>query len=162
MKKCRYCKIDLSYDLFAKNKSTKDGLSYYCKKCCVKKTKESRAREKTINPITGKTEYKKKYNEYPVNSKEYLRNVFLKRKYNITLKLYNQMLIEQDNKCAICARHSDELPKSLDVDHDHITGKVRGLLCGKCNMGIGYFQDNINLINKASAYIKNHNYCLNN
>lgn len=154
MKNCRYCKKDLSCELFAKNKSTKDGLSYYCKKCCVKKTTESRNREKTINLITGKTNYTRKHTEYPVNSKEYIKNLTLKKKYNITLKMYNQMLIDQNNKCKICNRHANDLPKNLDVDHDHITGKVRGLLCGKCNMGIGYFQDNIEIINNALLYIK--------
>jgi hypothetical protein len=66
------------------------------------------------------------------------------------------MLVMQDSKCAICARHIDELPKTLDVDHCHTTGKVRGLLCGKCNMGIGYFQDNTKTINKALAYLESH------
>lgn len=155
MKNCRYCKEDLSYTSFPKNKTTKDGLSYYCKSCCVKKTMESRNREKTINPLTGRTNYKKKYNEYPVYSKEYIKNNTLKKKYNITLDIYNQMLIDQNNTCAICSRHANELPKSLDVDHCHNTGKVRGLLCGKCNMGIGYFQDNVDIINKALVYITN-------
>ena len=63
------------------------------------------------------------------------------------------MLIDQNNSCAICNRHVNVLPKNLDVDHDHITGKVRGLLCGKCNMGLGYFQDNINIMDKAIQYI---------
>lgn len=156
MKNCSYCKQNLSCTMFPKNKTTKDGLSYYCKSCAVKKTVESRNREKTINPLTGKTNYTKKYNEYPVNSKEYLRNIVLKNKYKITLKTYNQMLVMQDSKCAICARHIDELPKTLDVDHCHTTGKVRGLLCGKCNMGIGYFQDNTKTINKALAYLESH------
>lgn len=153
MKNCRYCKKDLSYNSFPKNKTTKDGLSYYCKGCAVKKTIESRNREKTINPLTGKTNYTKKYNQYPVYSKEYYRNSTLKRKYNITLDIYNQMVIDQDNACAICNRHINDLPKNLDVDHDHITGEVRGLLCGKCNMGLGYFQDDIDIMNKAISYI---------
>jgi len=156
MKNCSYCKQNLSYNMFPKNKTTKDGLSYYCKSCAVKKTMESRNREKTINPLTGRTNYTKKYNEYPVNSKEYLRNIVLKNKYKITLKTYNEMLIMQNNKCAICTRHIDELPKTLDVDHCHITGKVRGLLCGKCNMGIGYFQDNTETISRALTYLESH------
>jgi hypothetical protein len=154
MKNCRYCKKDISLELFAKNKTTKDGLSYYCKKCCVKKTIESRNREKTINPLTGKTNYTKKYNEYPVNTKDYHKNLVLIRKYNMTLEMYNKMIIDQNYTCAICNRHVNDLPKRLDVDHDHITGQVRGLLCGKCNMGLGYFQDNIDIINKALVYIK--------
>ncbi len=156
MKNCSYCKQNLSCNMFPKNKTTKDGLSYYCKSCAVKKTMESRNREKTINPLTGRTNYTKKYNEYAVNSKEYLRNIVLKNKYKITLKTYNEMLIMQNSKCAICTRHIDELPKTLDVDHCHTTGKVRGLLCGKCNMGIGYFQDNTETISRALTYLESH------
>lgn len=154
MKNCGECKKDLTYDLFPNNKNTKDGLSHYCKKCCVKKTMESRNREKTINPLTGKRNYKKKYNQYAVNSKDYIRNSVLKTKYKINLEIYNQMILDQNNKCAICNRHTNILPKALDVDHCHTTGKVRGLLCGKCNMGIGYFQDNPEIIEKALNYIK--------
>lgn len=156
MKTCKDCQQNLAQDLFPSNKNTKDRLSYYCKRCCVKRTMASRKREKIIDLESGKTIYKRKYTKYTVNSKEYHRNIVLIHKYNITLEEYNKMLFKQDNKCAICERHLNELPKTFDVDHCHTTGKVRGLLCGKCNMGIGYFQDNSLIIEKALTYIKSY------
>lgn len=154
MKKCALCKVLLSVDSFPKNKTTKDGLSYYCKECAVKKTMESRSREKIKDPSTGKTVYSRKHVEYAVNSKEYHRNLILKKKYGITLSEYNNLVLEQDHKCAICKIPVSNLPKTLDVDHCHITGKIRGLLCGKCNMGIGYFKDDTTLLEAAIKYLQ--------
>src|SRR5258707_1620309 len=60
-----------------------------------------------------------------------------KSKYNITITEYYELLELQNYQCAICKRESWEGEKGLSVDHDHITGKVRGLLCTGCNLGIG-------------------------
>ena len=87
----------------------------------------------------------------------------LKRTYNISLDDYNKLLEIQDNTCAICnkeetqqSNYAADGPDSLRVDHCHSTGKVRGLLCAKCNFGIGQFNDNVALIEKAIEYIKSH------
>lgn len=77
----------------------------------------------------------------------------LAKKYGITQEDYNRMLAEQDGCCKIC-RSSDPVGvKSFAVDHDHVTGKVRGLLCHRCNPGLGYFQDNPELLRKAIDYL---------
>jgi hypothetical protein len=70
--------------------------------------------------------------------------------YGITLEEYNRLFILQNGKCAICSVSQD---KSLDVDHCHKTNKVRGLLCRKCNLGIGFMQDNPEICKKASEYL---------
>lgn len=67
--------------------------------------------------------------------KEMKRRSHLKRKYNLSVEEYRQMLLMQDGKCAICGR-----AKTLHVDHDHSTGKIRGLLCATCNLAIGGFE----------------------
>ena len=81
----------------------------------------------------------------------------LKSNYGITLDEYDRMAEAQDHKCAIC--HSTD-PKGngsrFAVDHDHKTGKVRGLLCGPCNMGIGKLGDDIALLTAAIEYLKDH------
>lgn len=72
----------------------------------------------------------------------------LKERYNLTKDEFNEMLDAQNGICLICPN-----PASV-VDHDHKTNKVRGLLCSKCNLGIGYFQDNPELLVKAAEYLK--------
>lgn len=71
-------------------------------------------------------------------------------KYNIEPKEYESMLARQNNSCAIC-----ELPsENLCVDHDHTTGKIRGLLCHNCNRGLGSFRDNPLFLKKAAMYLQ--------
>ena len=79
----------------------------------------------------------------------------IERTYGITLREYEQMYIRQNGTCAIC--HHPEPVKSrlfLAVDHDHKTGRVRGLLCSKCNTGIGMFEDQIGVLYSAIRYLK--------
>ena len=64
----------------------------------------------------------------------------LKKKYGITLEQYDEMFEAQGGICAIC-KESDITGKRLSIDHDHETGKVRGLLCGKCNTRIGVLEN---------------------
>ena len=66
----------------------------------------------------------------------------------------DKMKKAQKNKCAICGKHKDSLKKKLAVDHCHKTGKIRGLLCGNCNNGLGRFQDNVKFLEKAIKYLK--------
>lgn len=80
----------------------------------------------------------------------------LKRHYNMTLGQYEEMLVKQDNRCAICGTHKDNLKRILQVDHDHITGEVRELLCNSCNGGLGLFRDNPTLLRLAEQYINKH------
>jgi len=81
------------------------------------------------------------------------RNGCLLNNYGITIEEYNELFIKQGGRCAICGRHQSELRKHLFVDHEHTTGAVRGLLCNKCNFGIGYFQDNDQLLLEAAKYL---------
>jgi ribosomal protein L33 len=86
----------------------------------------------------------------------------LKRLYNITQEQFNELLEAQDNRCAICSIHKDELDRRMSVDHDHgccpgmeTCGKcIRGLLCGVCNMSMGGFKDDVVLMNKAIDYLR--------
>lgn len=78
------------------------------------------------------------------------RHTQLKTNYGITLVDYQRMLSEQDGVCAIC-RHPSE--KTLHVDHNHETGTVRGLLCEKCNHGLGCFKDDEDILRRAMEYL---------
>ncbi len=69
---------------------------------------------------------------YAADKRGKQKDRYLRRKYGITLKQYYRMLKAQDYKCAICRRPFDEKRKA-NVDHNHKTGKVRGILCYRCN-----------------------------
>lgn len=73
---------------------------------------------------------------------------------NVTPVEYNELFAQQNGCCAICGRHQSNLTKRLAVDHNHITGEIRGLLCHKCNQGIGLLQDDYDLLIKAAKYLK--------
>lgn len=66
---------------------------------------------------------------------------------------YQQILEKQGHRCKICGVEASKLPKRLHIDHDHITGEVRGLLCHACNLGLGYFRDNTANLWSAIAYL---------
>lgn len=80
---------------------------------------------------------------------EQRRSWALKKNYGITIDDYNRMYAEQHGSCVICRK---SFPV-LDVDHNHETGKVRGLLCKKCNKGLGHFDDQPVLLFSAIDYL---------
>jgi hypothetical protein len=81
-----------------------------------------------------------------------------KRKYNITLKEYEELLEQQGGKCAICGsiKPGGKNKFVFCMDHDHETGKIRELLCHYCNKGLGDFKDNPEFLVAAAAYILKH------
>ena len=91
--------------------------------------------------------------EYRSKNKSSRRDKDLQRLYGITLADYDKMYISQNGCCAICKIHQSEDKLTFCVDHCHITGKVRGLLCSKCNKAIGLFKDKIELLQKAINYL---------
>ena len=92
------------------------------------------------------------FKKYPERRPRYKRAERLKL-YGLTLETYDLLLKAQGSVCAICKQPSLAKPH-LSVDHNHLTGKVRGLLCVKCNAGLGSFGDNIEMLAKAIAYLK--------
>lgn len=81
--------------------------------------------------------------------KSYDRAHHLKKTYGITQDIYNELYTQQYGKCFLCDIHQE----ILYVDHSHSTGAVRGLLCGKCNTGLGMFNDSKEVLLKALNYI---------
>jgi hypothetical protein len=71
----------------------------------------------------------------------------------ISLEEFNRMLLEQKSVCAICKK-PETTGKDFAVDHCHSTGKIRGLLCVKCNIGIGFFNDDEWLMRDAADYLE--------
>ena len=130
-KECCIChEVKLLSDFF-NSKLTRDFKSTDCKICSVKASNKNR---------------KDNFNRYKDNT--------LKRIFNITLEEYNTLFNNQNGCCAICGKHQSELKKSLCVDHDHITNKIRGLLCQTCNVAIGLLKDDVNILQMGVEYLK--------
>lgn len=81
------------------------------------------------------------------------RHYIYMKDYKISSEEYNSMLESQNNKCAICLNNFD----LLYIDHNHDTGKVRGLLCNNCNTGIGMLKDNFEIVKNAYEYLLRYN-----
>lgn len=80
----------------------------------------------------------------PINA----RKNWLKYKYGLTLEQYENMKLQQKEKCKLC-----DQKKFLVIDHNHLSGKIRGLLCQGCNKGLGHFQENIIILKEAIKYL---------
>jgi nitrate/TMAO reductase-like tetraheme cytochrome c subunit len=137
---CNSCGIEKNVEEFPMRSTTKRGYRQPCKKCLQKTRRKIRR----------------------MDNKWYKRNKKnkLKRKYGISLEEFDKMKNDQNNKCAICNVdfNDAEFNKSFpNVDHNHITGKTRGILCTSCNSGIGFFNDSIELIIKAKEYLEKYN-----
>ena len=84
------------------------------------------------------------------------RRYMLDKRYGLTVEQFDEMVFLQNNCCAICSTKFKNA-KDTNIDHCHKTGKIRDLLCFKCNVGIGRLNDSIELLEKAIEYLKKHN-----
>ncbi len=130
MRHCITCNETKSLESFHKNKNKQFGVSGTCKECAI---------------ANSRLWYK--------NNKDKAKDQKLKKAYGIALTDYNAMFTKQNGCCAICTIHQSELKKALAVDHCHLTGEIRGLLCKGCNRGIGYFNDSADKLYAAISYL---------
>lgn len=94
---------------------------------------------------------RKSYLKHKEKNIEYSTWYNRKRKLGITKEEYLNLLEKQNGVCAIC---NQTCTKSLAVDHDHTTSKIRGLLCNSCNRGLGYLKDSIAILKAATTYLE--------
>ena len=142
---CSKCKIDKNEDEFYScHKGAKKGR---CKVCTRAEAKAWKAANPERNKATNK-----KWNDNNYSKK---RHRDLKEQYGITPDQYQSMFDSQNGSCKICSIHQDKLSKRLSIDHCHDTGKVRGLLCGNCNLMLGYAEDKVDLLQKGINYLSN-------
>ncbi len=134
MKYCKKCGTTKPLFEFYKNKASKDNLTINCKECCKTAEKDYHRRNPT-----------KKINR---NRK----GMITKLGIPLTVAEHNQMIIEQDNKCAIC---KNEMQKPC-VDHNHSTKVIRKLLCQHCNSLLGMAKENVQILENAIEYINSH------
>lgn len=86
----------------------------------------------------------------------------LKYKYGITMEDYKNIFHSQGSCCAICGVSNLPTNGAFHLDHDHTTGKIRGILCNKCNHGLGLFMDNTDFLLRAATYLGGNNESKNN
>lgn len=91
--------------------------------------------------------------DYKEKQKIKSRTIRLKHLYGMTLDQYENLLAEQEGKCRICRNACPE-GKYLSVDHCHKTGKIRGLLCSRCNVALGCFKDSTDNLEAAILYLR--------
>lgn len=127
MKRCKRCKRLKRKSSFYWANTAKTVLAANCKKCANEVTKHWRSHQ----------------------SPEKRHEIQIKWKYGLTLADKTKLLEAQNNGCAICGNKK----RRLQIDHCHISNKVRGLLCRKCNCGLGMFNENVDLLSAAIAYL---------
>lgn len=135
-KRCGKCRQYLPPTDFYKTHINPSGLTCYCRRC----TLEEQRQRRIARPRAWK-------------------NMRLQNEYGITMAQYEALSAAQDHRCAICdqpeqAVHHRGTKKQLSVDHCHDTGRVRGLLCGRCNRGLGFFGNSGERLEKAIAYLR--------
>lgn len=140
VKWCGKCQRWLPLTHFSANRIKWDGLQERCNEC--RKAHYSRVGKftKTIPPLEVRRQR---------------HRVQVIKSYGITEEEFNSMLEKQDGKCAICGT-TDWGKPSPSIDHNHRTGKVRALLCNRCNRVLGLAEDSPELLSKMSNYLKEH------
>lgn len=150
LKYCGICKTEKASGSFYRNSWAKDGLATCCAECRDKyQTQYCKENTAKVNAL----KYQWTENN-PERAREHNRNGATKirlKKYGLTFEQWDEMKLAQGGFCAICG-----LERPLAIDHNHVTGKVRALLCMHCNTAIGHLQDSVEVVAKALEYLKKH------
>ncbi len=151
MKPCTKCRAVLPPQIFSKGRSE-------CKDCVSKYYKQYRKNNlKRIKEIESKyrsdpkNDFKLKRQAYLLKCKDKILQRYLKKQYGLTIENFNDLNKKQKGVCAVCKN----LPDSrLFVDHDHSTGRIRGLVCNRCNRAMGLFKDDYRVLMSAAMYLR--------
>ncbi len=157
LKYCPTCRLYKEVSSFTRRRESKDGLCYQCKKCNCQYVKSRYINNPTERQARNNRTYAIESTEEGKNKKR--ANKLVKR-YSMTVEQYNHLLKEQNYKCAICGSSTPNRKsiRHFIVDHNHITGEIRGLLCSFCNSGLGYLQADLGkqfLVNAIDYYENN-------
>lgn len=144
MKVCTRCKLAKPESEFFRDRRSPNGRMARCKKC---KTAELMKWRRENAPDLESRRY--------WSNRDWERERHLIRKYGVTFARYRELLAEQGGGCAICGK-PEAADRMLDVDHDHQTGKVRGLLCTSCNRVLGHSFDSPDRLKAAASYLERH------
>jgi len=140
------CNKDLPISEFYVGIYGSGGLQSSCKSCQKRKSSDWRRHHPEQARNTSRA--------WELKNKRRRKDTALRKDHGISLVKYEALLNKQEGACAICKQPLTENKKHLDVDHDHTTGKIRGLLCNSCNRGIGFLKDCPNTLRAAANYIE--------
>lgn len=143
---CTKCATTKPLDEFHRDQKRPDGVTFYCKACIRDYDEARRERDPERYAATRKTSS---------------RNHRLRTLFGMTRDEYDEKRAAQNGRCKICGKPEKRRRKNgveidLSVDHDHVTGIVRDLLCGDCNTGLGHFYDDPVLLRAAADYAERH------
>ncbi len=146
-KKCSRCNLDKSISSFHKKKGYKFGVRSECKECIKSWQQEHYSNEE----IKSRKLERQRKPEYRLKQ----RKSHLQNKYGISIEDYNKLLISQNNCCATCKSPTPGGRSTVyfHVDHCHITGNVRGLLCQACNNVLGLVKDNTDTLKAMIKHV---------
>ena len=151
--KVKICTKCGSSGSFAKCNKAKDKLDWWCRSCRT----AARLKWKEKNPDKDKAAYIKRLkNPRLQKRKKVLRRLWhLKTTYNLSKEAWDLKFTEQNKCCAICKTKKPN-GKGWHIDHNHISKKIRGILCHSCNSVLGFSKDNISILKTAILYLKKH------
>ena len=160
--KCSTCGLSKFENVFSRDRYKRKGANsrqalfgrtYDCLACI--RLKRKAAHEKNPEIARRRNAKKRAIYQTPEFKKKHRRHHYMKR-YGITPEIYDEMLNQQKGVCAICGNgKKHKRQKYLHVDHNHKTGKVRGLLCIRCNTILGNSKDDVNILENAIKYLGN-------
>lgn len=159
LKRCKRCDTIKPRSDFYKKADAKDRLSPYCNECKYADWQRRYAANKDHIRALARKNYFKNHAARRAQSREYIKRTRLQiqarvtyKKYGITAAEYEAMFRKQNGGCAICHGMNFNGLR-LAVDHDHKTGKVRGLLCSKCNLVLGQAGDSVERLYRCADYL---------
>ncbi len=141
-KRCSDCKTTLDIINFKHHSSQ-------CHDCRLEKKRETARAYLKTNEISNKFKNSEFIKER--SRKGWERDI--KKLYNLLPDQYFEILKNQNSRCLGCHAHKDDLGYNLAVDHDHKTGKIRGLLCKNCNLALGHIKDSTEILNNLLNYL---------
>lgn len=128
MPRCPSCGQTKAASEFPINRAVRSGIGTYCKPCHNRIVRENRQKHH------GST-----------------RNFHLRRRYGVSDVEVAWHVLRQGSRCALCRKG-----EPIHVDHDHVTGQVRGILCFNCNRALGYLDDEVELLYEMADYLERH------
>lgn len=153
-KLCTGCDEILDCARFSVRRASKDGLSPICKSC--KSQRAAQYHKKNKDKVVERVRSWRLSNpeKKRANQRKHERKYNLKKLYGITPEEYEEMLAKQGGLCAVCRGEPYGRGNKLHVDHDHATGRVRGLLCHGCNASLGLMKESPERLRSAAVYLE--------